>query len=115
MGAGLIGALAFDARTASRPNHASWLLATIGLPFCASQSSGPQNKTFFRLAMAQTESGSPPAKTDAPAFAAVNQAKAVSEKASAKERAFQKFLTGDSKVGIQALGELPGFGPVRIP
>lgn len=27
----------------------------------------------------------------------------------------QKFLTGDSKVGIQALGELPGFGPVRIP
>jgi tetratricopeptide (TPR) repeat protein len=68
MGAGLIGALAFDARQTAHPENLSLLLATIGLPFCASQSSGPQNKTFFRLAMAKEESGKPPVKTEVGPF-----------------------------------------------
>lgn len=68
MGAGLAGALAFDARQASRSDNASLLFAMIGAPFCAPQRSGPQYKTFFRLAMAQTESGAPPAKTEVGPF-----------------------------------------------
>jgi tetratricopeptide (TPR) repeat protein len=68
MGAGLIGALAFDARQTAHSENPSLLLATIGLPFCASQRGGPQNKTFFRLAMAQGESGNPPVKTEVGPF-----------------------------------------------
>ncbi len=68
MGAGLVGALAFDEHQASRLDNTSWLLTTIGVPFCAPQRSGPQYKTFFRLAMAQAESGSKPAKTEVGPF-----------------------------------------------
>ena len=68
MGAGLIAALAFDERQASRSDSTSLLLTTIGAPFCAAQRSGPQYKTFFRLAMAQAESGNKPAKTEVGPF-----------------------------------------------
>ncbi len=68
MGTGLIGVLAFDARQASHPNDTSLLFTTIGVPFCAPQRSGPRYKTFFRLAMAQTESGNKPAKTEVGPF-----------------------------------------------
>ena len=68
MGAGLIGALAFDEHQASRLDNTSSLLTTIGVPFCAPQRSGPQYKTFFRLAMAQAESANKPAKTEVGPF-----------------------------------------------
>ncbi len=68
MGTGLIGVLAFDARQASHPNDISLLFTTIGVPFCAPQRSGPRYKTFFRLAMAQAESGNKPAKTEVGPF-----------------------------------------------
>jgi tetratricopeptide (TPR) repeat protein len=67
MGAGLLGALAFDERQALRSNT-FLLLTTIGVPFCAPQRSGPQYKTFFRLAMAQAESPNKPAKTEVGPF-----------------------------------------------
>jgi tetratricopeptide (TPR) repeat protein len=66
--AGLMGALAYDERQASRSQDASLLLATIGAPFCAQQRSGPQYNTFFRLAMAQAESSNKPAKTEVGPF-----------------------------------------------
>ena len=62
--AGLIGALAFDDRQAANRDNTSWLLTTIGAPFCAPQSGGPQYKTFFRLAMAQADTANRPAKTE---------------------------------------------------
>jgi tetratricopeptide (TPR) repeat protein len=68
IGTGLVAALAFDEYQASRQSSASWLLTTIGAPFCAPQRSGPQYKTFFRLAMAQAESGNQPAKTEVGPF-----------------------------------------------
>lgn len=68
MGVGLAGALAFDEYQAVRNDRASLLLSTIGAPFCAPQRSGPQYKTFFRLAMAQTESGRKPVKTEVGPF-----------------------------------------------
>jgi tetratricopeptide (TPR) repeat protein len=68
MGAGLIAALAFDEQQASRTGNASLLLTTIGVPYCAPQRSGPQYKTFFRLAMAQAESPNKPAKTEVGPF-----------------------------------------------
>jgi len=68
IGAGLIGAVAFDEHQAARQDKASWLLTTIGVPFCAPQRSGPQYKTFFRLAMAQAESANKPAKTEVGPF-----------------------------------------------
>ena len=68
MGAGLIGGLTYDEYQASRPDNTSWLLTTIGVPFCAPQRAGPQYKTFFRLAMAQAESANKPAKTEVGPF-----------------------------------------------
>lgn len=68
IGAGLIGVLAFDERQASRYDKTSLLMTTIGVPFCAPQRRGPQYKTFFRLAMAQTESANKPAKTEVGPF-----------------------------------------------
>jgi len=68
LGAGLIGALAFDEHQASRSAQASLLLTTIGAPFCVPQRSGPQYKTFFRLAVAQAESANKPAKTEVGPF-----------------------------------------------
>src|SRR3954463_8061486 len=71
MGASLIGVLAFDQHQASRPANASFLLTTIGAPYCAPQRSGPQYKTFFRLAMAQAETANKPAKTEVGPFSKV--------------------------------------------
>jgi hypothetical protein len=68
MGAGILSALAFDEYQAARSERASWLLSTIGAPFCTPQRSSPQYKTFFRLAMAQPESSSKPAKTEVGPF-----------------------------------------------
>ena len=68
MGTGLAGALAFDEYQAARTDSASVLLSTIGAPLCAPQRSGPQYKTFFRLAMAQPENNSKPAKTEVGPF-----------------------------------------------
>jgi tetratricopeptide (TPR) repeat protein len=68
IGAGLAGALAFDEYQAVRSDRASLLLSTIGAPFCAPQRNAPQYKTFFRLAMAQTESNRKPAKTEVGPF-----------------------------------------------
>ena len=68
MGAGFISALAFVERQASRPDNPSLLPTTIGASFCTSPSSGPQYKTFFRLAMAQAESGNKLAKTEVGPF-----------------------------------------------
>jgi tetratricopeptide (TPR) repeat protein len=68
MGAGLVSALAFDEYQAARTSRASLLLSTIGAPLCAPQRTGPQHKTFFRLAMAQQEGGSKPAKTEVGPF-----------------------------------------------
>jgi tetratricopeptide (TPR) repeat protein len=68
MGAGLVGTLAFDEHQASRQGNASWLLTTIGVPFCTPQRSGPQYNTFFRLAVAQAESANKPAKTEVGPF-----------------------------------------------
>ena len=68
MAAGLLAALAFDEYQTMRSEQASWLMTTIGAPFCAPQRSGPQHKTFFRLALAQTESGNKPVKTEVGPF-----------------------------------------------
>ncbi|HXV06441.1 MAG TPA: tetratricopeptide repeat protein [Burkholderiales bacterium] len=68
IGAGLVGALAFDEYQAVRSDRTSLLLSTIGAPFCTPQRSGPQYKTFFRLAMAQTERGGKPARTEVGPF-----------------------------------------------
>src|SRR5512134_2681680 len=68
MGAGVIGALHFDEYQSRRNADAAALLTTIGVPFCAPQRTGPQFKTFFRLAMAQADSGSKPAKTEVGPF-----------------------------------------------
>ena len=65
---GLAGALAFDEYQAARADRASWLLSTVGAPFCAPQRSGPQYKTFFRLALAQPENSSRPPKTEVGPF-----------------------------------------------
>ena len=67
LGAGLIGGLAFDERQ-SRFDNTSFLLTTVGAPFCASQRSGPQHRTFFRLAVAQAETLNKPAKTEVGPF-----------------------------------------------
>src|SRR5690606_33296224 len=42
--AGLAGALAFDEYQANRSARASWLMTTIGTPFCAPDRDGPQYK-----------------------------------------------------------------------
>ena len=68
LGAGLMATLAFDEYQATRTARTSWLLTTIGAPFCAPDRSGPQYKTFFRLAMAQPESPSAPRKTEVGPF-----------------------------------------------
>ncbi|KON81766.1 tetratricopeptide repeat protein [Azoarcus sp. PA01] len=68
IGAGLIGTIAFGEYRAWRMDNTSALLTTIGAPFCAPQRSGPQHKTFFRLAMAQAESGRAPARTEVGPF-----------------------------------------------
>jgi tetratricopeptide (TPR) repeat protein len=66
--AGIVGAVAFDEYQALRSARASWLMTTIGAPFCAPDRDGPQYKTFFRLAMAQPESASAPRKTEVGPF-----------------------------------------------
>jgi tetratricopeptide (TPR) repeat protein len=68
MAAGLVGVLAFDEYQARRTDSASLLLSTIGAPLCAPQRGGPQYKTFFRLAMAQQDNASKPAKTEVGPF-----------------------------------------------
>jgi len=65
---GLAGALAFDEYQAARADRASWLLSTVGAPFCAPQRGGPHYKTFFRLALAQPENSSRPPKTEVGPF-----------------------------------------------
>ena len=64
IGAGLIGATAFDEYQAVQNAKANLLLTTIGVPYCAPQQNRPQFKTFFRLAMAQQESANKVAKTE---------------------------------------------------
>lgn len=76
--AGLAGALAFDEYQANRSARASWLMTTIGTPFCAPDRDGPQYKTFFRVAMAKAEQSSLPRKTEVGPFS-----RAVSEGTSA--------------------------------
>jgi tetratricopeptide (TPR) repeat protein len=66
--AGVAGALGFDEYQALRREQSSWLMTTIGAPFCAPDRAGPQYKTFFRLALAQAESSSPPRKTEVGPF-----------------------------------------------
>jgi tetratricopeptide (TPR) repeat protein len=66
LGAGLIGTLGFDEYQSRKSADASFVLSTIGVPFCAPQRSGSQYKTFFRLAMAQADSR--PAKTEVGPF-----------------------------------------------
>lgn len=68
MTAGLVGMLAFDEYQALRSEKASWLMTTIGAPFCAPDRDGPQYKTFFRLATAANEKGGGPAKTEVGPF-----------------------------------------------
>lgn len=64
IGAGLIGATAFDEYQAVQNAKANLLLTTIGVPYCAPQQNRPQFKTFFRLVMAQQESANKVAKTE---------------------------------------------------
>jgi tetratricopeptide (TPR) repeat protein len=64
MGAGVIGATAYDDYQAAENTRANRLLTTIGVPFCAPQRSGPQFKTFFRLARAQQDALIKLAKTE---------------------------------------------------
>lgn len=72
VGASLIsGTLAFVERQAARPDNPSLWLATIGTPFCAPQRDGPPYKTFFRLAMAEADSGNQPVKTEVGPFSRV--------------------------------------------
>ncbi len=71
MGAGLICVLAFDQHQTAQLQKASFLLTTIGAPYCAPQRSGPQYKAFFRLAMAQAETANKPAKTEVGPFSRV--------------------------------------------
>jgi tetratricopeptide (TPR) repeat protein len=66
--AGLAGVLAFDEYQAMRSEKASWLMSTVGAPFCAPDRSGPQYKTFFRLAMAANEDAAKPRKTEVGPF-----------------------------------------------
>jgi tetratricopeptide (TPR) repeat protein len=66
--AGLAGAVAFDEYQVRRSEQASWLMTTIGAPFCAPDRDGPQYKTFFRLAMAKPESPNAPRKTEVGPF-----------------------------------------------
>src|SRR5262249_30548087 len=65
---GVAGTLAFNEYQAARTDRASLLFSTIRAPFCAPQHNGPQYKTFFRLAIAQSESSSKPAKTEVGPF-----------------------------------------------
>lgn len=62
--AGLIGGLAYDEYQTVQPAREKLLLTTIGVPYCAPQRSGPQYKSFFRLAMAQQDSAVKPGKTE---------------------------------------------------
>ena len=64
IGAGVIALAAFDERRTAQTNQTKLLLTTIGVPFCTPQRSGPQSKTFFRLAMAQQDAANKPAKTE---------------------------------------------------
>jgi tetratricopeptide (TPR) repeat protein len=68
MGAGVIGAVQFDEHQARRNQTANSLLTMIGVPFCAPQRGGPEHRAFFRLAMAQAESGSRPARSEVGPF-----------------------------------------------
>ncbi len=47
MGAGLIGATAYDDYQMVQSERTNLLLTTIGVPYCAPQRSGPQYKTFI--------------------------------------------------------------------
>lgn len=67
-GVALIGALAFDEYQARQSSNQASLLSMIGAPFCAPQRARPQYKTFFRLAMAQSDSNKKPAKTEVGPF-----------------------------------------------
>ncbi len=64
IGAGLVGATAFDEYQAVQNAKANLLLTTIGVPYCATPQNRPQFKTFFRLAIAQQDSASKVAKTE---------------------------------------------------
>ena len=78
MGAGLVGALGYDEYQAARSEKASWLFTTIGAPFCVPERSGPQYKTFFRVAMAKPESDIAPRKTEVGPFSkAIPEAEAI--------------------------------------
>lgn len=68
VGAGVLGGLTFAGHRAADPANPAWLPTPLGAPFCTTQPSGPRYKTFFRLAMAQTESGDPPPKTEVGPF-----------------------------------------------
>src|SRR5581483_8536978 len=71
MSIGLVSALGVHEYQAARGERDSFLLSTIGAPFCAPQRAGPQYKTFFRLAMAQEETqanSSKSAKTEVGPF-----------------------------------------------
>jgi tetratricopeptide (TPR) repeat protein len=67
-GVALIGALAFDEYQAARSGNTAFLLTTIGAPYCAPRPQGVQYNTFFRFAIAQTESSGKPAKTEVGPF-----------------------------------------------
>ena len=64
IGAGLIGAMAFDEYQTVQNAKANLLMTTIGVPYCAPQQIRPQFKTFFRLAMAQQEGANKVTKTE---------------------------------------------------
>src|SRR4051794_12796176 len=68
MGTGFAGAGAFNEYQAARSDSADLRLSTIGAPLCAPQRTGPQYKTFFRLAMAESETTSRPARTEVGPF-----------------------------------------------
>src|SRR3954465_9271349 len=68
MGTGFAGAGAFNEYQAARSDSANLQLSTIGAPLCAPQRTGPQYKTFFRLAMAESQDTSRPAKTEVGPF-----------------------------------------------
>lgn len=68
-GAGLVGAMAVDEFRTAPGDEALARLGMIGVPYCASPPTGtPPNRFFFRLAMAQAESGKAPAKTEVGPF-----------------------------------------------
>lgn len=76
---GFVGAVAFDARQAALTKNDSILLSTIGAPFCSGQPGGPTYRTFFRAAMAETNTNKTPKTEVGPFSVAIPSAESIAK------------------------------------